>query len=80
MIPGAWEESSRYKELEMPVVIVAGEEDQLVETEKQSARLHRELPRSVLRLVRGGGHMVHQTATNKVMAAIDAAKALEKAA
>ncbi len=79
MIPGAWEESGRYKELEMPVVIVAGEEDQLVETEKQSARLHRELPKSVLRLVRGGGHMVHQTATNKVMAAIGDAKALEAA-
>jgi pimeloyl-ACP methyl ester carboxylesterase len=55
------------------VIIIAGQEDQLVDTETQSARLHRELPRSVLRRVPRSGHMVYQTAAEAVMAAIDEA-------
>jgi pimeloyl-ACP methyl ester carboxylesterase len=70
MIPAAYADRARYQELEMPVVILAGEEDQLVNTEKQSGRLHQELPGSVMHRVPGAGHMVHQTATEKVMAAI----------
>ncbi len=57
----------------MPVIIIAGEEDQLVDIETQSARLHRELPRSVLHRIPRTGHMVHQTATEAVMRAINEA-------
>ena len=54
----------------MPVVIVAGAEDRLIESE-QSAQLHRDIPHSTLRCVPGTGHMVHQTATEEIMTAID---------
>jgi pimeloyl-ACP methyl ester carboxylesterase len=75
MIPGAFAMHERYGELKMPVVIVAGEDDRLVATDDQSARLHGEIPHSVLHRVPGAGHMVHQTATPSVMGAIDEAAA-----
>ena len=71
MIPDAAARAGRYRELTMPVAIVAGDEDRIVTFEKQSARLHGELPRSSLHRIPGGGHMVHQTATRRVLAAID---------
>jgi pimeloyl-ACP methyl ester carboxylesterase len=70
MIPAAYSASARYGELKMPVVIVAGEEDRLVGIEKQSARLHDEVPQSAMHRIPRAGHMVHQTATEKVMDAI----------
>jgi pimeloyl-ACP methyl ester carboxylesterase len=57
----------------MPVVIIAGAQDKIVDTDKQSARLHRDVRNSTLRRIEGVGHMVHQTATDEVMAAIDEA-------
>lgn len=73
MIPAAYSSSDRYGELTMPVVIVTGEEDQLVDVEKQSARLHHEVPQSTMHRIPRAGHMVHQTATEKVMDAINEA-------
>jgi pimeloyl-ACP methyl ester carboxylesterase len=73
LIPNAFATRARYEELSMPVIIIAGEEDQLVNIENQSARLHRELPGSVLHRISRSGHMVHQTATEAVMGAIDEA-------
>jgi pimeloyl-ACP methyl ester carboxylesterase len=52
-----------YRQLRMPVAMIAGEEDRLIESE-QSARLHRDIPHSTLRCIPGTGHMVHQTATS----------------
>jgi pimeloyl-ACP methyl ester carboxylesterase len=66
----------RYRELVMPVMIVAGDSDRYVDTTEQSRRLHSELPQSELRLVRGAGHMVHQIAPRQVMAAIEAVAAV----
>ena len=57
----------------MPVVIIAGEQDRLIDIEAQSARLHREVAHSKFRRVTTAGHMVHQTATALVMKAIDEA-------
>lgn len=71
MIPGAVALHKNYAGLTMPVIIIAGEEDRLVDIDKQSARLHREVTQSTLHRVPGVGHMVHQSATNMVMAAID---------
>ena len=75
MIPGAFAARGRYAELKMPVVIVAGEEDRLIDIDEQSARLHSELPNSTIHRVPGAGHMVHQTAPEAVVAAIDLASA-----
>jgi pimeloyl-ACP methyl ester carboxylesterase len=73
MIPAAVAARASYGELKMPVVIVAGEEDRLIDIDDQSARLHEEIPGSTLHRVPGAGHMVHQTATEQVMSAIDEA-------
>ena len=75
MIPDALAFRGRYADLRMPVVIIAGEQDRVVDTERQSGRLHRQIEQSVFHRVRGTGHMVHQTATHDVMSAIDEAAA-----
>jgi pimeloyl-ACP methyl ester carboxylesterase len=70
MIPSAHALEKHYRSLEMPVAIVAGAEDRLIESE-QSAHLHRDIPHSTLRSIPGTGHMVHQTATGEIMRAIE---------
>jgi pimeloyl-ACP methyl ester carboxylesterase len=75
MIPNALASSRHYPKLRMPVVIVAGEKDRLVDIDKQSARLHRDVTQSTFYRVPRAGHMVHQTNTDTVMAAIDEATA-----
>ena len=75
MIPGAAQLSRRYGELSLPVVIVAGAGDRIVDVERQAVRLHEALPGSALRLIDGVGHMVHHSAPDEVMAAIEAAAA-----
>jgi pimeloyl-ACP methyl ester carboxylesterase len=71
--PDAFAMQKSYPDLNMPIVIIAGAEDKIVDTNKQSARLHHDVPHSTLRRIEGVGHMVHQTATEEVMAAIDEA-------
>ena len=72
MIPSVYALGKQYGLLQMPVAIVAGAEDRLIESE-QSAHLHRDIQHSTLRCVPGTGHMVHQTATGEIMTAIDMA-------
>ena len=71
MVPDASWFSDEYANLKMPVVIVAGQEDRLVDVDTQSSRLHSDIPRSKFHRVPGTGHMVHQTATRVVMSAIN---------
>lgn len=71
MIPMAWANSARYAGLAMPVAIVAGDGDRQVRTDAQSVRLHRVLGHSTFRRVARAGHMVHQTAPQEVLAAIE---------
>lgn len=71
MIPAAYGASEKYGDLRMPVAIVAGEGDRIVDIDDQSSRLHDDIPGSTFRRIKGGGHMVHQTATGEVMSAID---------
>jgi pimeloyl-ACP methyl ester carboxylesterase len=72
MIPAAYSLREAYRYLKMPVVIVAGREDQVSEAQ-QSAELHRDIAHSTFRCISDKGHMVHQTATAEVMSAIDLA-------
>ena len=74
MVPSAVAMRGQYKSLTMPVVIIAGEQDRLIDIDAQSARLHREITQSKFRRVANAGHMVHQSATALVMAAIDDAE------
>jgi pimeloyl-ACP methyl ester carboxylesterase len=71
MIPGAWAAQGRYGEIRVPVAILAGAGDRMVTPDAQSARLHRAIPQSTYREVPGTGHMVHQTATDEVVAAVE---------
>jgi pimeloyl-ACP methyl ester carboxylesterase len=71
MIPDAFHFEEKYAELKMPVVIIAGEDDRLIDIDKQSARLHSDVSQSAFHRVPQTGHMVHQTATGEVMAAIN---------
>jgi pimeloyl-ACP methyl ester carboxylesterase len=73
MIPDAVALQGDYAKLSMPVVIIAGEEDQLIDINKQSERLHRDVKQSALHRIPATGHMIHQTATKLVMSAIDEA-------
>jgi pimeloyl-ACP methyl ester carboxylesterase len=70
MVPDAFKFRNRYGDLKMPVVIIAGEQDRLIDIDTQSARLHSEIPQSRLHRVAGNGHMIQQTATDEVMSGI----------
>ena len=56
----------------MPVRLIAGSDDRIVDTDEHSARLHRELGKSTFRNMPGIGHMVHHAAPEEVVAAIAA--------
>jgi pimeloyl-ACP methyl ester carboxylesterase len=71
MIPDAFTQRHRYVDLKMPVFIIAGDQDGLIDIESQSARLHGEVSQSSFRRIAGNGHMIQQTATDQVMSAID---------
>jgi pimeloyl-ACP methyl ester carboxylesterase len=70
MIPSVSRLQDKYRQLQMPVAIVAGAQDRLIES-KQAVRLNGDIPHSTLRCVPGAGHMVHQTATVEIMDVID---------
>jgi pimeloyl-ACP methyl ester carboxylesterase len=71
MIPDAFRFRDEYANLKMPVVIVAGDEDRLVDIDAQSTRLHHDISQSKFSRVPETGHMIHQTATSVVMSAIN---------
>ncbi len=70
MIPDAFRGRGSYADLRMPIAIIAGADDRLIDSNAQSARLHADIPHSSFDRVAEAGHMVHQTATAAVMAAI----------
>jgi pimeloyl-ACP methyl ester carboxylesterase len=61
-----------FRELRMPVVIMAGSKDRLVDHRKHAIRLHQEIEQSALRLVPGVGHMLHYAVPEQVIDAIEA--------
>ena len=71
MVPQAKASSERHHELRMPVAIVAGAKDNVIDVEAHSARLHRELVGSTLAMVAGAGHMVHYAAPDDIVAAVE---------
>jgi pimeloyl-ACP methyl ester carboxylesterase len=75
MIPAASASSKTYGELDMPTIILAGEGDRLIDIDEQSAKLHDEVKQSKLHRIAGAGHMIQQSATLDLMAAIDEAAA-----
>jgi len=70
MLPDALHHERQYQNLKMPLVIIAGADDRLIDTRRQSHRLHQELDHSVLHVVKSSGHMIHHSAPQSVIAAI----------
>src|SRR4029450_13674172 len=59
MIAQAKVSSERHHALQMPVEILAVQKDLLVDMEAHSARLHADVPQSMLVVVPGTGHTGH---------------------
>lgn len=70
MVPGAARLSARYAEIEVPIHIVSGEGDRIVDHASQSARLALDLIPATLTSLPGVGHMVHHSATEEVLGVI----------
>lgn len=60
-----------YQKLQVPVAILAGDADAVVDTAAQSARLHAEMPGSSFKLLPGKGHMIHYSNRRDVARAVD---------
>jgi pimeloyl-ACP methyl ester carboxylesterase len=73
MIPEASRLGNRYKELQMPIIIMAGSGDLLALSKLHSERLHEEITHSKLVLKPEVGHMIHQVVPSDVMKAIEMA-------
>ena len=71
MVPAAMSLARHYPELKVPVVIMAGTKDKLVDFGHNSERLDERLPDSELQLQSGIGHMTHYAHPDKVLAAVD---------
>lgn len=71
MTPVTVELQEHYRELKLPVVIIAGADDQIADVGRQSERLHQALPQSEFIAVPSMGHMIHHLAPEKVVEAID---------
>lgn len=75
MVPSALMLSKHYQELKVPIMIIAGSEDAIVDPGHNAGRLHDDLPQSSLRLEPGQGHMLHYADPGEVVNAIDAMQA-----
>ncbi|MER2268514.1 alpha/beta fold hydrolase [Methylobacterium oxalidis] len=69
MVMDASRLSGRYGALSVPVAIVAGDGDKIVEPD-QAQRLQRAVPSGTVDVVEGAGHMVHHVATDRVVEVI----------
>lgn len=70
MMPAAASLAKRYRELRMPVTIMAGAQDGVVDPEAHSVRLHEDIAHSDLAVLPGCGHMVHYVAGEAIAEAL----------
>jgi pimeloyl-ACP methyl ester carboxylesterase len=71
MVPAGVALSARYGELELPVIIMAGEGDLIAHIGKHAERLAKDIAGSELRVVPEQGHLLHYAVPEQVVAAID---------
>jgi pimeloyl-ACP methyl ester carboxylesterase len=71
MIPSAQRLSQRYRELTLPIAIIAGSGDQIIDVDRNALRLHAEVQHSELVLDQLAGHMPHYADPAQVMAAVE---------
>lgn len=70
MIPEAFVLRRHYKDLTLPVAVIAGDGDKVV-FKRGSERLAASIQGSVLQIVKGAGHMVHHLAARQVVEAVE---------
>jgi pimeloyl-ACP methyl ester carboxylesterase len=75
MIPAAAANQARYPSLRMPMTIIAGDKDKVVDPQDHSVRLHKDVPHSDLVLMPDVGHMVHHVKLETVAVAVERAGA-----
>lgn len=63
--------SDHYGEINVPVHLIAGAEDQIVATTEQSVRLHAALPSGSIEVLEDVGHMTHHARPDLVVLAVD---------
>ena len=71
MIQGALSLRDHYRDLKLPVTIMAGESDKVVFA-RRAKQLQASIKGSVLHIVPGGGHMIHYQATREIAEAVEA--------
>jgi pimeloyl-ACP methyl ester carboxylesterase len=72
MVPAVVGLADRVRDLPIPITIMAGTKDRIVDPESHAQWFHEQIPGSVLHLVPGAGHMVHYSVPDQVADAIDA--------
>ena len=61
----------RYGELRMPISLMAGDGDRVIDPESHTARLHKDVPHSELTLLPGLGHMMQHLGQDQIVAAVN---------
>src|SRR3954471_18915229 len=67
-----------YSRLRVPLAIITGGMDAIVDARDHSCRLHREAPESTLTILPGQGHMIHYSARSQIGRAVDGLMGLRK--
>ena len=70
MIPAATRLSKRYQELTMPVAVIAGSGDRIVDPDDNARRFHEEVQHSELIVEPNVGHMAHYASPETIMEAV----------
>jgi pimeloyl-ACP methyl ester carboxylesterase len=72
MVPAVAALQARYRELRLPMVILAGSHDRIVGVDGHAVWFHEAIPGSELQVIPGAGHMFHYAVPEQVAAAIGA--------
>ena len=70
MVPAAGRLSKRYRELTLPVAVIAGSGDRIVNTDDHARRFHDEVQHSELIVEQDVGHMAHYARPETIMDAV----------
>jgi len=71
MVGAAAALEKRYGELRMPISLMAGEGDRVIDPDSHTGRLHRDVPHSELTLLPGLGHMMQHLAQDQIVDAVN---------
>jgi pimeloyl-ACP methyl ester carboxylesterase len=71
MVPAVAGMADRLRHVPLPVTIMAGTQDRIVDPESHAQWFHEAIPNSDLRLVEGVGHMFHYAVPDQVAQAIE---------